>query len=120
MDHIYLTQTISVLNKVDVVFLFFSRMLCAVSFLIVLLLSVDRFLAGHLHLRYHEIVTVRRVTLFVCFLWAGSGVVASLEVWQAGYFEVIAAPVACICFLANAVLYFKIYRVVRRHQLQIS
>ena len=53
-------------------------------------------------------------------LWAGSVVVASLEVWQAGYFEVTAAPVACICFLTNAVLYFKIYRVVRRHQLQIS
>ena len=63
--HIYPTQTISVLNKVDVVFHFFSRMLCAVSFLIVLFLSVDRFLAVHFHLRYHEIVTVRRVTLFV-------------------------------------------------------
>lgn len=112
-----MTTSTEILGRVS---RFSSSLLCAVSFLIVSCLSVDRFLAVHLHLRYCEIVTVRRVTGLVCFLWVGSVVASSLGIWRDHYFDFIAAPVACICFVVNAVLYFKIYRVVRRHQLQIS
>ena len=99
---------------------FSRRTLTAVSFLIVSFLSVDRFLAVHLHLRYHEVVTVRRMTLFVCSLWIASAVTASFGIWRAEYFDFVAAPATSIFLLINAVLYFKIYRIVRRHQLQIS
>ena len=113
------TQTVPA-EILENVFNFSSYLLSTVSFMIVSSLSVDRFLAVHLHLRYHGIITVKRVTSFVCFLWGCSVVASSLGIWRKGSFEKIAAPGACICFFINAVLYFDIYRVVRRHQLQIS
>ena len=82
-------------------------------------LSVDRFLAVHLHLRYHEIVTVRRVAFFCAFVWFPCSAASSLGAWKYGYFELFSAPFVGICLLLNAVLYSKIYRVVRRHQLQV-
>lgn len=107
----------SVLRKA---FFFSSQLLCAVSFLIVSALSVDRFLALYLHLRYREIVTVRRVTIYLCFLWGFSVVIASLGTRQPDIFFSTAVPGCSVLFIVNAVLYFKIYRIVRRHQLQIS
>ena len=42
-------------------YLISSHLLCAASFLGIIALTVDRFLAIHLHLRYQELVTHRRV-----------------------------------------------------------
>ena len=98
---------------------FASSLLCGVSYIIVSSLSVDRFLAVHLHLRYHEIVTVRRVAFFCAFVWFPCSAASSLGAWKYGYFELFSAPFVGICLLLNAVLYSKIYRVVRRHQLQV-
>ena len=39
------------------------------SFLGVVAVSVDRFLAVHLHLRYQELVTHRRVVIVVIVIW---------------------------------------------------
>ena len=118
-QHIYPTQTVFILI-IEKASRLVCSLLCAVTFMTVSSLSVDRFLAVRLHLRYHEIVTVKRVTYWVCFLWGCSVTASSLGIWRKTYFEFIAAPIACICILINAALYFKIYRVVRQHQLQIS
>lgn len=115
----HMNQAPTVVGVLGKASMFLSSLLCAVSFLIVSSFSVDRFLAMYLHLRYHEIVTVRRVSGFVVVIWFPCLIAASLGAWQTGYFELIAAPAACVCLLVNAVLYCKIYRVVRRHQLQV-
>ena len=39
------------------------------SFCVVVAISVDRFLAIHLHLRYQELVTHKRVVLVVISIW---------------------------------------------------
>ena len=46
-----------------------SNLLSATSFLGVVAVSVDRFLAVHLHLRYQELVTHRRVVIIVIGIW---------------------------------------------------
>lgn len=117
--HQHINQSPTIIGTLGKASMFMSSFLCAVSFCIVSCLSIDRYLAVNLHLRYNEIVTVRRVRYIVISIWFPCLVSASLGVWQHGYFEFIAAPVASLCLLVNAVLYFKIYRVVRRHQLQV-
>ena len=46
-----------------------SSLFSAASFLGVVAVSVDRFLAVHLHLRYQELVTHRRVVIVVIGIW---------------------------------------------------
>jgi len=46
-----------------------SNLFCSASFLGVLAVSVDRFLAIHLHLRYQELVTHKRVVAVVISIW---------------------------------------------------
>ena len=116
----HLNQTPAMVGFLGKASMFVSSLLCAVSFMIMSCLIVDRYLAVFLHLRYRAIVTVRRVSncivVLICFPCL---IASSLGAWQPGYFELIAAPSSFLCLLINAVLYFKIYRVVRRHQLQV-
>ena len=46
-----------------------SSLFSVASFLGVVAVSVDRFLAVHLHLRYQELVTHRRVVIIVIGIW---------------------------------------------------
>ena len=46
-----------------------TYLLCAASFLSIIALTVDRFLAIHLHLRYQEFVTHKRVVTVVISVW---------------------------------------------------
>ena len=123
--HQHINQTPTMVGFLGKTSMFVSSLLCAVSFmivscLIVSCLIVDRYLAVFLHLRYCAIVTVRRVSYcIVVLIFFPCLIASSLGAWQPGYFEFIAAPSSILCLLVNAVLYFKIYRVVRRHQLQV-
>ena len=51
------------------------------SFLGVVAVSVDRFLAVHLHLRYQELVTQKRVVFVVISKWLCSAFVSSVALW---------------------------------------
>ena len=116
----YMNQTQTMVGFLGKASMFVSSLLCAVSFTIVSCLIVDRYLAVFLHLRYYAIVTVRRVSYcIVVFICLPCLIASSLGAWRPGYFELIAVPSSFLCVLVNAVLYFKIYRVVRRHQLQV-
>ena len=52
-----------------IAFVLASNQLSGVSLLTMTLLSVDRYLGLHLHLRYNEIVTVNRVKIAVVSTW---------------------------------------------------
>ena len=89
------------------------------SFFSVTALTADRFLAVHLHLRYQEFVTLRRVVGAVISIWVCT-VFFSLMV---GFrliprnvaFYASCASIEIACFIIMAVLYYKIYSAVRRH-----
>ena len=61
----------------DIITGFFS----AASFLGVFALSVDRFLAIHLHLRYQELVTHKRVVSVVISIWVLSAFFSLMTIW---------------------------------------
>ena len=103
-------------------FLFTFYLFSAASFSGVMALSVDRFLAVHLHLRYQEFVTYKRAAVVVISIWLFSGLFSliclrvSTDISQACALVPI---IGVVCFVFSAVLYYKIYLSVRRHRNQI-
>ena len=96
-----------------------SAVLCSFSLLTVTFLSIDRFLALRLHLRYNQVITVRRVSWFLVVLFLASILICSATVWFPSYDEFAGAIIALASFIVNAAMYWKIYRVVQRHKRQI-
>lgn len=86
------------------------------SFFGIVAISVDRFLAIHLHLRYQQHVTHRRVVIVVIFVWAFSAIRSPLMfLWlHSGIVDVISVTLGIICLLGTFLVYFKIFVVVRR------
>ena len=92
-----------------------SVLFCLTSFFGVVALSVDRFLAIHLHLRYQELVTRRRVVSVVILIWVFS-VFISLMIWWA-LFDIIRAVIiilGVVALVVTTVVYFRIYLAVQR------
>ena len=86
-----------------------------VSFLRVMLLTVDRFLAVQLHLRY-------RVVAVVISIWVYSACLSLFyTVWISPNISYMVVAISGVVYLVfSAMLHFKIYRAVRRHRIQIQ
>ena len=99
---------------------YFANQLLAVSFFTLSVTSLDRFLAFKLHLRYQELITVRRIVLCLLFIWITASIFAF---WIS--FHRISAEIAKITFvvgfsLNTVICYFKIFRIVGYHQRRIA
>ena len=91
------------------------------SFFGVVALATDRFLAIHLHLRYQELVTHKRVVAVVISTWISSAIVMLLLGWiSSDVVKFIFLTVDCVCYLTTALFYFKIYSAVRYHSNQMQ
>ena len=91
------------------------------SFSGVVAVSVDRFLAIHLHLRYQELVTHKRVVALVISIWMLSVFLSLPLLFVApDIVYVIAIISALVGLVAIAMLYVRIYLAVRRHKNQIQ
>ena len=91
------------------------------SFLGVVAVGVDRFLAVHLHLRYQELVTHRRVVVVVIGKWVYSAFVSLMMFW--GFLstqQLINLVGAALGFIIALVVYIRLYFTVRRHKNQIQ
>ena len=97
-----------------------SNFLCVASFVNITFLSVDMFLALYLHLRYKELVTIKRTVFVLGNSWVWCAICISSRKWLQRYLYVLFGGAnACLAHVVNVVLYYKIYRIVRRHQHQI-
>ena len=91
------------------------------SFFGVVALSADRFLAIHLHLRYQELVTHKRVVAVVISVWAFSAVLSLVRLWTTvNIIFSMFATIYVACLITAAFLNYKIYMAVRRHAHQIQ
>ena len=93
------------------------------SFFGVLVLTADRFLAIHLHLRYQELVTHKRVVAVVMSTWVLSAILWPLDsFWLDIPREAtVIYPVINIAVLVTAaLLHYKIFVVVRHQTRQIQ
>ncbi|CAH3127972.1 unnamed protein product [Porites lobata] len=76
-------------------------------------LAVDRFLAIHLHLRYQELVTHKRVVAVVISVWVFSASISYPS------HRIMRAVIVVVCVTTTGLLYCKIYASVRHHTNQI-
>ena len=91
------------------------------SFLGVLAVSVDRFLAIHLHLRYQELVTHKHVVAVVISIWALSAFLSLLMLWiPLDILLRIMFIIGVVGVLLTTLVYIRIYFAVRRHKNQIQ
>ena len=95
---------------------------CASSLLNVVTISVDRFLAVHLHLRYQELVTRKRVIAAVISIWLLSIIISFSVFWDPSFFisRVIRVVNMTVCLILVAIIYWRIYIVLKRHKIQIQ
>ena len=85
------------------------------SFFGVFAITVDRFLAIHLHLRYQELVTHKRVVAVVISFWVLSVSIACF--WYESI--IVLSVMSVVCIITTGLLYCKIYAAVRHHTNQI-
>ena len=95
---------------------------CASSLLNVVTISVDRFLAVHLHLRYQELVTHKRVIAAVISIWLLGAIISSSVFWVPSFFilRVIRVVNMTVCLILVVIVYWRIYIVLKRHKIQIE
>ena len=87
------------------------------SFLGVVAVSVDRFLAVHFHLRYVEVVTHRRVVIVVIGIWVKSTFVSLIILWGLlSTRDLINTIIEAFSLIITFVVYIRIYITVRRHK----
>ncbi|XP_073229762.1 adenosine receptor A2a-like [Porites lutea] len=103
-----------------------GRTLANVSFFGVTTISVDRFLAIHLHLKhqdlltYQEIVTYKRIVATVILSWLlGASLALTGVLSHENVFNLAGVTVVLVCLLTMGLIYFKIYIAVRRHTVQV-
>ena len=102
------------------VFFFPVRLFAVTSYFTVVAISLDRFLAIHLHLRYQELVTHKRVVAMVISIWIFSLFTSSIYISHPRMVSAILTFIAVACILATTFIYWRIYIVFRRHKEQIQ
>ena len=108
-------------NVVYKVFLIPLNLFVFASFFGVAALSVDRFLAIHLHLRYQELVTLKRIVAMLTAIWLFSVFLTLVRLWiPVNIIYVIFSIIFVSCLITVAILSCKIYMALRQHQQQIQ
>ena len=94
--------------------------LCIVSLLTITAITVDRFLALHYHMRYATLVTESRVKYTLISIWLISILISVFHVWNELVYQFALGSVTAISLAFSTFSYIRIYRIVRRHQLNIN
>ena len=109
-----------VISSLIIAFVAISNLLGSVSFFGVFALTVDRFLAIHLHLRYQALVTHKRVVAVVVLIWVFSAAYFFLFFISINVRVIFSATTGALSFATTGLLYCKIYAAVRQHRNQIN
>ena len=125
---LYISTLVSRLNKKRIDCIFYKKFLAAINFfcisslLNVVTISVDRFLAVHLHLRYQELVTHKRVIAAVMSIWLFSTIISSSAFYDSLLIisQVVWFVNMTVCLILVVIVYWRIYKVLKRHKNQIQ
>jgi hypothetical protein len=101
------------------VYLHCCVMLLAISLLTLTAITADRFLAVHLHLRYQELVTVKRYGMVVSFIWVAGIFLTVFSLFTGPTLIVVFIIIFGLLLIANVYFIVKIAQVVHRHSVQI-
>ena len=116
----YIQQNIPSCSSYNV-FLIMAMLFATASFFGVVAVSVDRFLAIHLHLRYQELVTYKRVVAVVISIWLLSVFISLMSLWVAPDIRSFFLFIIIIFGLVlTTAVYSRIYFAVRHHKNHIQ
>ena len=93
--------------------------LCGVSLAMTTGISIDRLIAIHKQSQYPSIVTSSRVTRILVAIWIVSILAASSEFWETRVLFASVSSCVCICLSISFICYATMYKIMRRHRLQI-
>lgn len=99
--------------------------LSSVTFLTIMTISVEKYLALRLHLRYKELVTTAKVITVFSLLWIPALLHALLRPWfkEEFWYKVFMRCLLFFCvgvaFIVTPFVYVKIFHMVRHHRRQI-
>ena len=84
--------------------------------------TIERYLALYLHLRYNEIVTIRRVLFAVTCFWIFLIALAAFRVFlmRPEVYSTILVTMISLCLLSTYLAYAKILQCVRSHERRIN
>ena len=92
------------------------------SFLTLTVITADRFLAVHLHLRYQELVTTRRYGILLGCIWVVSTVISTcrMQLIHISFARILGFITFVLIITLNLYFLVKIFQVIRRHSVQIQ
>ena len=99
---------------------FISTFLTLVTMLTVTAMSIDRYLAIYLHLRYEQVVTEKKTRKVILCLWLIGSVPSISMVFHPMISFFVGPPIIAVCLVIISFAWIKIYQVVRHHQVQIQ
>ena len=97
-----------------------GAMFCAVSLLTTTTISVDRLLVLLLGLRYRQIATLKRASVFVVTLWIFTTAMVLVAFYDFHIAINIAYMLLLLCTATSTFCYTKIYLTLRHHQTQVQ
>ena len=96
-----------------------SPLLIFASLATVTAISLDLYLALYLHLRYREIVTVKKATIVHVGIWVCAIVTTSLNALYRESLRQLWAGFMALFVLVTTTAYSRVFKIVRHHQAQI-
>lgn len=92
---------------------------CGVSLSTMAVISLDRFLALHYHVKYAEFMTRSRVISILITIWLFNFLLPCVYIWNPTTYYQFAAGAICVYLLISTFSYIGIYRIVHHHQTHI-
>ena len=93
--------------------------LCSISLFSITAVSIDRYLALYLHLRYKQLVTNKRVIALLACSWLFAGLVLSMWLWHPSLTYAIGVALGLGCIIITSFCFSRVYLILRRHLHQI-
>ena len=117
---LYIAEMVNHTDFLHTTFNIVTPLFAGASFFSVVAISVDRFLAVHLHLRYQELVTHKRIFAVVISVWLLSAFITSIWFWISFDATLLVDLITqSVCYIITGIIYCRIYFTVRRHSDQI-
>ena len=121
MDSKQNNETNETYNVIYIAFLIPTNFFTYASLFSVTALCADRFLAIHLHLRYQELVTYKRLATVVVSTWVISAFISLIRFRLPKNFMYVSfAVIQSACIVTATSLSVKLYLTIRRHINQIQ
>lgn len=109
-----ITQNKSVFCEAGIAIEVIANALCIISLLTVTAVSLDRYLALRLHLRYKELITIKRVIIVLVIIWITGAHSGTLWLYKHDMVKWNVIVIIILCLMAALLSYFQIYRAVTR------